>query len=244
MEIRVVQLLEGARAARGTAVVIDVFRAFSVVCYLLEAGAREILPVADRDEALALKAAHPGSVLVGERGGVKLPEADFGNSPTEIRAAGPGRIAGRTVIHTTSAGTQGLAAARNADVVLTGALVNAPAVAAWLLSARPSLVSLVCMGENADTPNEEDIACAEVIRDLLMGRSPDVAAIRERLRRAPSTRKFFDPAAHWAPEDDFAYCLDVGRFPFVLRAERREDRLRLRRLDTTSVDPPRFGGGA
>ncbi len=41
--------------------------------------------------------------------------------------------------------------------------------------------------------------------------------MRERLRAAPAAKKFFDPAATWAPEGDFDLCTDVDRFGFVLR---------------------------
>ena len=38
MDIQILHLIEGARAARGTAVVIDVFRAFTVEAYLAKNG--------------------------------------------------------------------------------------------------------------------------------------------------------------------------------------------------------------
>ena len=41
MEIRILHLLEGARAARGLTVIIDVFRAFSLECYLYDMGVRK-----------------------------------------------------------------------------------------------------------------------------------------------------------------------------------------------------------
>ena len=72
MEIEIYQLIEGARRARGLAVIIDVFRAFTVECHAFARGARTILPVAGIDEAFALKRAHPGALLVGERGGPAL----------------------------------------------------------------------------------------------------------------------------------------------------------------------------
>ena len=36
MKIQILQMIEGARKARGLTVVIDVFRAFSLECYLME----------------------------------------------------------------------------------------------------------------------------------------------------------------------------------------------------------------
>ena len=45
MNIQILQLIEGAKAARGLTVIIDVFRAFSVEAYLFAQGAEMIIPV-------------------------------------------------------------------------------------------------------------------------------------------------------------------------------------------------------
>lgn len=42
MDIRLTEMLEGAKSARGTAVIIDVFRAFSLECYFFARGARRV----------------------------------------------------------------------------------------------------------------------------------------------------------------------------------------------------------
>ena len=44
MQIEVLDFVAGARAARGVAVVIDVFRAFSVACYAYARGAQRMHP--------------------------------------------------------------------------------------------------------------------------------------------------------------------------------------------------------
>ena len=47
MDIKILQLLEGAKKATGLTVVIDVFRAFSTACYAFDLGALNIIPVGD-----------------------------------------------------------------------------------------------------------------------------------------------------------------------------------------------------
>ena len=136
----------GAQEARGTAVVIDVFRAFSVAAYAFDAGAARVLPVAGIEEAQALGRRHPGAVLAGERHARKLPGFDIGNSPTQLRALD---MRGRVLVHTTHAGTQGLVNATGADEVLTGAFVNISAVCRYLRGRAPAQVSLVRMGHEA-----------------------------------------------------------------------------------------------
>ena len=166
MEITISHLLEGARQARGLAVIIDVFRAFSLECHLFARGADRVLAVGSLEKAYELKNAVPDAVLVGERKGKPLPGFDCGNSPALIRGT---EIEGRTVIHTTSAGTQGIDAASSADEVITGSLVNAAAVAEYIRRSDPSRVSLVCMGLRAKEIAPEDLMCAEYIRSLLLG---------------------------------------------------------------------------
>ena len=101
MDIRILELIEGAKLAEGLTVVIDVFRAFSLECYLFARGAKEILPVGDINEAFALKREDENRVLIGERHGKKCEGCDFGNSPFQTAGFD---FTGRTVVHTTSRG--------------------------------------------------------------------------------------------------------------------------------------------
>ncbi len=217
MKIEVMDHVAGAREARGIAVVIDVFRAFSVAAYAFEAGAARVLPVAEIEDAKALAERFPGAVLAGERHARKLPGFDIGNSPTEVRGID---LRGRVLIHTTHAGTQGLVNATGAEEVLTGAFVNITAVGSYIVARAPTKVSLVRMGHEARERCAEDDLYAECLRLLLSGERAPLNEVRDRLRDAPAAAKFFDPACDWAPRDDFEYCTDVDRFDFVLRAHR------------------------
>jgi 2-phosphosulfolactate phosphatase len=228
VRVRVTDFVAGARNARGIAVVIDVFRAFSVAAYAAARGARTIIPLAEVDEARALKRAHPDWLLIGERHARRLPGFDCGNSPTELHGFD---LAERTLVHTTHSGTQGLANASEADEVLTGALVNAAAIVRYIRARNPEEVTLVRMGHEARERCEEDDACASLLEARLTGQPFDVASLRERLRRAPSAAKFFDPACDWAPEPDFYLCTEIDRFDFVLRLDRTRKPPSLCRID-------------
>ena len=59
MRIHSADFIAGAAAARGVAIVIDVFRACSLQAHALARGADCVLPVEDVEEARALKRAHP-----------------------------------------------------------------------------------------------------------------------------------------------------------------------------------------
>ncbi|MCI3918749.1 2-phosphosulfolactate phosphatase [Paenibacillus sp. TRM 82003] len=233
MEIEILQLIEGAKRARGLAVIIDVFRAFSTACYVTERGAAKIIPVGEIETAYRLKREHPDYVLMGERGGVIQPGFDYGNSPTHAEGAD---FTGKTIVHTTSAGTQGIANAGNADEIITGSFVNAGAIVRYIQATKPERVSLVCMGQGGKEPADEDTRCAEYLNNALEGTPNDFASIVRYLREESKTGSFLDltgATAHAsAPPEDFDRCLALDRFDFVLRAEPDQDGLRaLRRIE-------------
>lgn len=190
------------------------------MAHALAAGVRRVIPVAAIEDARALKQAHLDWLLVGERHARRLPGFDCGNSPTELLAL-PG-LAGRTLVHTTHAGTQGLAAAAaSAQVVLTGGFVNAAATVRHVRALGLREVTLVAMGHEARERCVEDDLCRELLGARLRGEVFDPARLEPALRAAPAAQKFFDPAADWAPEADFALCsaLDVIDFAVQLRPQ-------------------------
>jgi 2-phosphosulfolactate phosphatase len=159
-------------------------------------------------------------ILVGERDEKKIEGFDYGNSPTEILKADLG---GKTVVHTTTAGTRGLLNATEADILLTGSLVNAPAIVSYIKLVNPPLVSLVAMGYRATLSAEEDLLCAEFIASKLSGENRDFQKMISDLRYS-SGKRFFNPDnIEFSPPTDFFLCTMTGRFNFVLKAEKRFD---------------------
>jgi 2-phosphosulfolactate phosphatase len=226
MDVRVLHLVDGARAASGAVVVIDVFRAFSLVPYAFAAGCQRVIPVATPEEAFALRKNHPDWLLAGERFTRKLPGFDFGNSPAEIEAAGPGALAGRTLVHTTHAGTQGLvnATGPGVEAVLTGSFVNAAATARFVREGGFRVASLVCMGHQAERPCDEDTACAAHLRALILGEDPPpFSEAAARLRRCESAAKFSDPAMPWTPPRDLELCLALDAVGFAVTRQPSPD---------------------
>ena len=223
MNIRILQLVEGAQQARGLTVIIDVFRAFTVEAWLSQNHAAAIIPVGDIQTALDYRAKHPDALLCGERGGRKIEGFDFGNSPSAIEHAD---LTGKTVVHTTSAGTQGIANAIHAEEIIGGALVNASAIARYIRKQNPDEVSLVCMGLAGLEETQEDTLCARYIKSLLEDHPlADMDAEIEILKRT-SGAKFFDPAQQDVfPEMDFHLSTQVDRFDFVLRYDRETGKM-------------------
>jgi 2-phosphosulfolactate phosphatase len=209
MKIEILEFVEGARKAKGITVIIDVFRAFSVGCYLFDAGAVRVIATAGVEDAFNLKKQYDNSILVGERDEKKIEGFDLGNSPTEVHKTD---FRGKTVIHTTTAGTQGLINAVNADVVITGSLVNAGAVVKYIKALNPEHVSLVAMGYRATISAEEDLLCAELIAARLNNKSVGFEK-RIALLRNSSGARFFNPQnIDYSPPTDFFLCTISSNF--------------------------------
>ena len=183
-------------------------------------GVKEIRPVGTVEEAFSLRGRIPESLLVGERHGQKCEGFDFGNSPSTVKADA---VYGKTIIHTTSAGTQGIVNASGADEIITGSLVNARAVAEYIIEKQPAIVSLVCMGNAGIRTAAEDELCAEYIKSILDGEEiQGMPQCMFALQKNGGEHFFDKERQHIYPQDDFWMCLRYNRFPFVIRVERDE----------------------
>jgi len=216
MDIAIKEFVKGAQEAEGVTVIIDVFRAFSTACYAYDNGIHRLIDVSAPEDAFALRDKLKAEVIIAGEQDEKKPEGfDYGNSPTEMMT---GSLAGKTMIHCTTAGTKGILNVKRATEILGAGLVNAGAVASYIASLKPDKVTLVAMGYRATETAEEDILCAMYIKELLEGSEPDISDRIKTLRTGAGSR-FFDPAnLGFSPPTDFFLCTDLNRFNFVLRA--------------------------
>ena len=72
-----IKIIHDPKKARGIAVIIDVFRAFTVEPYLINNGTKKLIAVENKEIAYELKEKNKNIVLIGERGGIKLLGFDF-----------------------------------------------------------------------------------------------------------------------------------------------------------------------
>lgn len=228
MDVKILQLLEGAKAAKGLTVIIDVFRAFSTACYAVDGGAEKIIPVGDIQRAYQLKNENADFILLGERNEQKPVGFDFGNSPAHILNAD---LQGKTIVHTTSSGTQGIANATRADEIITGSFVNAGAIVRYIQQEQPETVSLVCMGYACEYPTDEDTLCAGFIKNELENRPNNYSEMVDIIRHGSGARFFEAGKQDWSPRADFDLCLDLNRFDFVLKVEQEGDLNYLRKIN-------------
>ncbi len=155
-------LAEPADFSRATAVVIDVLRATTTIVHALAAGATEVIPCLEVEEAFQHhQSLGERSILGGERGGVLIPGFDLGNSPAEYTAD---RVRGRPVVFTTTNGTRALARCRQADRVLIAAFVNYSAVCRELVGT--SRIAIVCAGTDHHVTREDTLLAGAMVDDL------------------------------------------------------------------------------
>ena len=210
-------LLRDAREAQGTVIIIDVFRAFTTAAVAFSRGASRIVLVAEVDEALALRDRGVGEVCMGEVDGKRPPGFDYGNSPHELSGAD---VRGKTLIQSTRAGTVGVSAATNADIIYGGSLVLARATVEAIRRDAPDLVTIVAMGAEGRERTDEDEQCALYLRNLFLGRTPDHSAVRSLVLAGQEAQKYGDPERlHFAAEDrDMA--LRIDSVPFAIKITR------------------------
>jgi 2-phosphosulfolactate phosphatase len=208
--------LDGARPD-GTVVVIDVLRAFTFEAWAFAHGAGRMLAVDAPERALHLaRTILPGSLAAGERGGRPLEGFDLGNSPLALIDHD---VAGRTIVHRTSAGTQGLARTVGSELVVAASFVTAGATARLLRERGVEDVTFVVTGDSLGRDGDEDLACAELIAARATGEDPDPRPFLARVGTSDAGRMFGPDGPEWAPPEDLAFACEVDRFDFALLAE-------------------------
>jgi 2-phosphosulfolactate phosphatase len=148
--------------AGGSVVVIDVLRASTTILYALAAGALEVIPCLEVDDALSVASkSRSAYILGGERGGLPIDGFDLGNSPTDYT---PDRVRGKALVFTTTNGTRAMMRCRQAGRVAIGAFVNAAAVVEWLRGQEQ--VHLICAGSTGRV-SRDDILFAGMLVERL-----------------------------------------------------------------------------
>jgi 2-phosphosulfolactate phosphatase len=156
------------------AVVVDVLRATSTIVQALAVGYPRV--VCCRSVATARELRAPGRVLAGESACVRVPDFELGNSPAAVATAG--RRGEELVLATTNGSPAVVAAARAAERVLVGCLLNLRALLAAVSTDAP--VAIVCAGTNG-RPALEDVYVAGRLVAALGGVPSDAARVAERV---------------------------------------------------------------
>jgi 2-phosphosulfolactate phosphatase len=194
----------------GMVVILDVFRASNTIISLMATGVRELVLLADLEEARRLRDMRSGWVLLGERRGITPPDFDGGNSPVE---AATGAFACKRVILTTSAGTQAVGRLGSAKEVMFASFANAAAVVALLKRRAAQKIHFLPMGLEAASPALEDELAAQYLAESLAGDPPDFASIKSRLLNCEGAERLRSLDQH----ADLVFCTTLDSHRLIPR---------------------------
>lgn len=194
-------------------VVIDIFRASTSMCYGIANGAEGIIPVAEVSTCAIYK--DHGYLLAAERNGEVVDGFDFGNSPFSYTKE---KVAGRTIVLTTTNGTKAIHLSREAKKVVIGSFLNLTALCNWLDQQEENIL-LVCAGWK-DNFNLEDTVYAGAIIEKLGSKyqkADDASVMAENLYKTgkENLSDFMAQSAHSQRlkklniQQDIDFCLQI-----------------------------------
>jgi 2-phosphosulfolactate phosphatase len=213
----------------GTAVVIDVLRAFSTAAWAFSLGVERMVLTDDLAEALRIKATMPGALAMKD--GEPAPGFELSNSPVQLQKQTD--LVSRTIVQRTTAGTVGAVAARRAARLYCASFLNAGATAEAIRRGGASDdVTFVVSG--GDGTHDEDRACAEYIALLLDDPAADAGPFVARVAASQSARTLAQRVADGSlgtDAGDVAVCMETDRFGFAMRAAEEDGLLVLRQVN-------------
>lgn len=208
-----------------TVVVVDVFRATTTIITALHNGCKEVIPVADIEEAIAFSRNYDKNtfLLGGERNIHKIDGFDLSNSPSEYTRQA---VEGRIILMTTTNGTKAVKKTHEAKEVLIAGFVNVDAVASYLAQQSDD-IAFVCAGTDGKF-SLEDILAVGAVLSRLKNRGKEIALddlgfvcvhmfemykndIKSVLGETSHYRRLINEEL----ENDIDVCLDVNSIPVV-----------------------------
>ena len=193
-------------------VVVDVLRATSTIAQALASGYQRVLCCAEIEDALALRAQIPDSLVGGERKAVQVEGFDVGASPREFLEP-----RAETLILSTTNGTRAiLETAERCEEVVLGSLLNLDAVAR-VAGSRDAVI--VCAGFQGAFALD-DAYCAGRIVQLVQSERTDAAIASVLIASAFSNALDALNARTYGPaglEEDIAFCARENALDVVPR---------------------------
>ena len=201
---------------------IDVLRAFTSACYAFQAGAESILVCGTIEEAFSLRKRFPKSLLMGEVNGIPIPEFDLPNSPSTIEKLD---LSGKHLILRTTAGSQSILRWKDSSLLGAVSLCNVTATMNWIFRKSPAVVVIVASGVFDDGWGDEDLACGDLLEELLNEREPDTPRVIQRVKASRSGHHYEDANSEVFPPHDLDLATRIDQFDFALPINREGDLL-------------------
>lgn len=197
-------------------VVVDILRATSCMTTAFAFGIESIIPVASLDEALSRKSEL--TFTAGERDGKKVDGFDLGNSPFEYMQP---QLKGRSIVFTTTNGTQAIVKSLGATEVIIGSFLNIGRVAKHLENIESNILVL-CAGWKGKFNLEDTLFAGALVDRLQKTLKPacDAPLAARHLYRSASSNMedFLKDSSHvqrlarLGIEKDIAFCLTEDKY--------------------------------
>jgi len=155
------QLIGNYSLENKTVVVVDILRATTIITTLFENGLEKLIPARTLEEAQKYK--DEGYLVAAERNGEKLDFADFGNSPFEFV---PDKIKGKTLVYSTTNGTNTINTVKNANEVIIASFLNFSTVVRYLTN-NDKDVLILCSGWMQDYCAEDFLFAGALAQELI-----------------------------------------------------------------------------
>ena len=209
--------------AEHTTVAIDLLRATTSICAAFQSGCEAVLPLCTLEGIEGYRA--QGYRIAAERGGCRVGEAEYDNSPTGYLRED---LHGIRIAYSTTNGTVSILRAADAKQVLVGSFANISALCNRLRQQGNSVV-LLCSGWEGDFCMEDALVAGAIIDRLC-----DLATLRGDAARMAHTlwqqakqnpRAYCEQASHVArlqrlgAEDDVDFAFLMDTCPVVPRLE-------------------------
>lgn len=213
------------------AVVLDIFRATSSMVTALGNHALQVIPVSEPEAAFELQRKFGAGqcILGGERKGFKIPGFDLGNSPAEYTED---VISGKTVILSTSNGTQAALWAKESREVLIGSFLNMAAICDYLKSRlsdgnNAPDITIVCAGREGNFSLEDFTGAGMIVHlagaNCELTDTAKVALLTYEKARQSGIATFTSQAEHGrylkeiGMESDIDLCTEVDKYSILPR---------------------------
>jgi len=151
-------------------VYIDVLRASTTICAAIMNGAKEIIPIADTEQAMKIYSSLDREIRLigGEKNMQKPGNFDLGNSPLEYT---PEVIKDKTIIFTTTNGTNLFQLAKNAKYRIISAFVNFRATIEFIkrtleIDSTIDTINVFCAGNDTLFSYEDTLCAGNLIFEL------------------------------------------------------------------------------
>jgi 2-phosphosulfolactate phosphatase len=177
-------------------VLVDILRATSAICTAFAWGVKEIIPVGTIDEARQCK--EKGMIVAGEKDGIVLDFADFGNSPFNFMNE---QIKNASIAYCTTNGTKAIQKAAKSHCLLIGSYLNFSALGTFLLN-DPHDLLIFCSGWKNRFNLEDTLFAGALAEKLLLDGSFSTicdsafASIDLWNIAQPDLMKYLEKAAH------------------------------------------------